>query len=328
VTPNVPKAGNITCGVIIRDAAERDLTQLVRLIGEHQQYERAVPHPIDATALGRSLLGAGRSGRCIVAVDTNVVDTNVVGTDPFPHRGDEVMFDEVLVGYSSMSLEFATWKPGHYLHMDTLFVSESHRGAGLGRQLFSSVVQIAERLGVSEVQWQTPDWNVNAHRFYDRVGGVAKPKSRYSLPITPSTVGNAAVLEAFTSAWVARDESALRSSLHPDARYAPSAGHDGVTYVGIDAVLGAIRSMWTHDDGAVATFGPALHTLDTITRTWTYHFPDGDPQHGIDVFTFSDGLVTQSRRLSSELMVRFGNTDVVDAPLVTAGSKLDLGRSG
>jgi len=34
---------------------------------------------------------------------------------------------------------------------------------------------------VPEIQWQTPDWNENAARFYLREGASMLPKARFTL---------------------------------------------------------------------------------------------------------------------------------------------------
>lgn len=41
---------------------------------------------------------------------------------------------------------------------------------------------LARALGLGHVEWQTPDWNEGAIRFYDRLGATARPKLRYALP--------------------------------------------------------------------------------------------------------------------------------------------------
>ncbi|MGW1911840.1 N-acetyltransferase family protein [Streptomyces sp. NPDC002076] len=46
-----------------------------------------------------------------------------------------------------------------------------------------AVVAEARRLGLAQVQWQTPAWNEEAVRFYDRLGARATEKLRYTLPV-------------------------------------------------------------------------------------------------------------------------------------------------
>jgi hypothetical protein len=46
-----------------------------------------------------------------------------------------------------------------------------------------SVIGLARKLGHHEVQWQTPQWNVGASRFYRRHGGVDQYKLRFVLGV-------------------------------------------------------------------------------------------------------------------------------------------------
>jgi hypothetical protein len=198
-----------------------------------------------------------------------------------------------LIGYSTCSAEFATWSAAEFLHIDTLYVEEGFRGLGIGKHLLDAVVAHASMLGLTEVQWQTPDWNTDAVRFYERVGAVSTNKIRFKLPVT-TTDGqkpNSEVLELFTRAWSNRDAESLASCLHAEAQYSPSVEVQGAPFVGIRNVVAGIQLMWLFDDDAVVQFGPSLQDGCTITRTWVYSFVDRPSQYGVDVFTFAGGKI-------------------------------------
>ncbi|MCY0934063.1 GNAT family N-acetyltransferase [Streptomyces sp. H34-S4] len=67
--------------------------------------------------------------------------------------------------------------------MDCLYLTEEARGHGLGAALMDEVAALARGLGLGHVEWQTPDWNEGAIRFYDRLRATGKPKLRYALPV-------------------------------------------------------------------------------------------------------------------------------------------------
>lgn len=92
-------------------------------------------------------------------------------------------FHQKLVGYCSVSLEFSTWKASNYVHMDCLFVTSEARGMNIGKTLFKKVSEFAMKRNINEVQWQTPDWNTNAHNFYKSLGASYSPKYRYVLTL-------------------------------------------------------------------------------------------------------------------------------------------------
>lgn len=156
-----PSAVTITPRV--RHARRADLPRIVELAAEHAAYEQASPPVPDlAERLDALLFGTPAPRlRCLLA---------------------ELPGGEV-VGYASCSPELSTWQGQEYLHLDCLFLLPAARGSGLGVLLMDAVAAQARQLGITEVQWQTPDWNEGAIRFYDRLGARARTKQRYSLTV-------------------------------------------------------------------------------------------------------------------------------------------------
>ncbi|WP_274911488.1 GNAT family N-acetyltransferase [Streptomyces sp. WZ-12] len=147
----------------VRPARVSDLPQVAQLAVEHAAYERAAPPVPDlAERLAMLLFGAPVPRlRCLVAE----------------------LADGGLIGYATCSPEMSTWQAREYLHMDCLFVRSGHRSLGVGALLMAAVAGEARGLGLAEVQWQTPSWNADAARFYDRLGAHANEKYRYTLPV-------------------------------------------------------------------------------------------------------------------------------------------------
>jgi GNAT superfamily N-acetyltransferase len=142
----------------VRVASDADVERLVELMTTHAAFERS---PLDATDLSarlRATLISGARATCLVATTHT----------------------RAIVGYATYAPEFATWSAREYIHMDTLFVEESHRGHGIGKLLVDAVIDRAASEGFSDVQWQTPDWNVDAIRFYERLGATHSTKARFS----------------------------------------------------------------------------------------------------------------------------------------------------
>ncbi|KJS52715.1 GNAT family N-acetyltransferase [Streptomyces rubellomurinus] len=147
-------------GATIRPATAADLPAIARLCAAHAAFERAEPVPADlATRLAPALFAPHPRAWCLV----------------LDHGGQPT-------GYATFSREFSTWQGGDHVHLDCLFVTEAHRGAGWGRALLDAVRAAAADLGAAELQWQTPDWNTDAVRFYHRTGARSRPKVRFTLP--------------------------------------------------------------------------------------------------------------------------------------------------
>ncbi|MDO8913692.1 MAG: GNAT family N-acetyltransferase [Phenylobacterium sp.] len=141
----------------VRAVTLGDLPGLLALMAEHAAFERGEV-TAKATQLSRALFEPPSRLFAWVAGD---------GAD--------------LLGYAAASCEFSAWQGRDYLHMDCLFVSAAARNHGLGARLVDAVTGFATAQGLEEVQWQTSAWNLDAVRFYERLGAVGDQKVRFSL---------------------------------------------------------------------------------------------------------------------------------------------------
>ena len=131
--------------VIIRKGTEADIADLLRLIQELAEYEKA---PNEVVVTEKQLLKDGFEG----------------------HPSFEFLVAEVNGSVEGIALYFyaySTWK-GKYLYLEDLVVRESQRQLGLGTKLFLAVKDIAEKEGVKRMGWQVLDWNEPAIKFYEK----------------------------------------------------------------------------------------------------------------------------------------------------------------
>ncbi len=140
-----------------------DIGPIVELIVDHAAFEHRT---VDPAAL------AGRLHHWLFERDAATCFVGTVGGE--------------IVAYATAVTEFSTWLPGEFTHLDTLYVHADHRGSGLGRRLLDAVIDHATALGHPHVEWQTPDWNTDAVRFYERVGPKVMAKTRFKLTIEPT----------------------------------------------------------------------------------------------------------------------------------------------
>lgn len=143
----------------IRWARPEDMADLASLCAEHAEYERSSFDPAGKEeALTRLLFATDARLKCLVAVE-----------------------NAQLIGYATFSVEVSTWDADRYMHMDCLFLRPEARNKGIGRALMRRIAQEALAQGVIRMQWQTPSFNVDAIRFYDRLGPEKKEKYRMFL---------------------------------------------------------------------------------------------------------------------------------------------------
>jgi ribosomal protein S18 acetylase RimI-like enzyme len=146
---------------MIRPARPADVPDLVQLMHEHASFERSAPpsqHLVER--LPAMMFASDAPIHAIVAESS---------------RG--------LVGYATCSIEVSTWQGEHYLHLDCLFLRPASRGGGTGTRMMNEITNIARERGLRQVQWQTPDWNESAIRFYERTGAATARKLRYVLEL-------------------------------------------------------------------------------------------------------------------------------------------------
>lgn len=147
----------LTTNMKIRAVRSEDIETIVQLCGEHAVFEQAVFDPTNKTALlHKHLVGNDSTLKCFVAE----------------------IYGEV-VGYASFTKQFSTWEAAYYVYLDCLYLKEKTRGHGVGCRMMDEVKAYARSENCRMVQWQTPDFNLSAIRFYQRLGAVAKTKQRF-----------------------------------------------------------------------------------------------------------------------------------------------------
>lgn len=145
----------------IRLAQQSDMSSLIRLCALHADFEKAsYTKQGKEEQLSEHLFSSNPSVHCLV-----------------------VEKEEKLIGYATYMKQYATWDANYYLYMDCLFMEDGNRGQGIGEDLMTAIKQEARRLNCSHIQWQTPDFNVRAMKFYDRIGAKSKTKERYFLDV-------------------------------------------------------------------------------------------------------------------------------------------------
>lgn len=77
-----------------------------------------------------------------------------------------------IVGYAVFFRSFSTFlgKPGFWL--EDIYVTPSHRGKGIGKDLLRTIAREAVEHGHARVEWAVLDWNQPAIDFYKSIGAT------------------------------------------------------------------------------------------------------------------------------------------------------------
>ena len=133
--------------LLIRDAVQNDMKQVLMLIKELAKFEKE-PNAVilNEEQLVRDGFSENPKFKCFVAES----NSEIIG---------------MALGYP----RYSTWK-GMTMHLEDLIVTKSRRGNGIGSLLFSKFINYAHSLRVKRIEWAVLDWNVNAIEFYEKNG--------------------------------------------------------------------------------------------------------------------------------------------------------------
>ena len=133
--------------ILVRDAVQNDMKQVLMLIKELAKFEKE-PNAVilNEEQLVHDGFSENPKFKCFVAESNN----EIIG---------------MALGYP----RYSTWK-GVTMHLEDLIVTKSRRGNGIGSLLFSKFINYAYSLRVKRIEWAVLDWNVNAIEFYEKNG--------------------------------------------------------------------------------------------------------------------------------------------------------------
>jgi len=141
----------------IRFATQEDMDQIIQLCKEHSEYEEC---EYDSTGkkemLSQAIFAAQPGLFCMV--------------------GEQ---DKNLIGYITFMKQYSTWDACFYVYLDCLYLSEGSRSKGYGALFMDALKAYASKESCKVIQWQTPDFNTRAIKFYKRIGAESKSKERF-----------------------------------------------------------------------------------------------------------------------------------------------------
>jgi len=76
------------------------------------------------------------------------------------------------VGYAIFFETYSSFLALPTFYLEDIFILQKYRKHGIGKKLFQQCLKEAKRRGCGRMEWMVLDWNMNAIRFYDRVGAT------------------------------------------------------------------------------------------------------------------------------------------------------------
>lgn len=104
------------------------------------------------------------------AVEVTVSDLERDGFSENPRFQVFVAEEEnKIIGMALFYERYSTWK-GKAIHLEDLIVTESKRKLGVGKALYTRLMEYAQEHSYGRVAWEVLDWNQNAIDFYVNSG--------------------------------------------------------------------------------------------------------------------------------------------------------------
>ena len=136
--------------VVVRPARQEDVPDLISLVRELAEYERALEQALATEAdFTRDLFGPSPRVHALVA---------------------EV--EGAVIAYAIYFLNYSTWLGKHGIFLEDLYVRQTHRGLGAGTALLRALAQECVDKGYGRFEWSVLDWNEPALGFYRSLGAL------------------------------------------------------------------------------------------------------------------------------------------------------------
>jgi len=134
---------------IVKESTPKDMPQVLGLIKELAIFEKD-PDAVEIT---------------VEILEEGGFNSNPMFTCFVAEVGSEI------VGMALVYFRFSTWK-GKSLHLEDLIVKDKMRGSGIGKELYTKVIQYAYINKVKRIEWAVLNWNNRAIKFYERSGAT------------------------------------------------------------------------------------------------------------------------------------------------------------
>ena len=151
-----------TINIKIRKARSSDSKAILKLITELAEFEKLNPPDRSANKrLIKEAFSKNPSFRILLAETKKEV-----------------------IGYAFYFFTYSSFLARKTLYLEDIFISDKYRNNGVGKLIFKRLIRLAEKSDCGRMEWVVLDWNINAIKFYDKLGAEElKEWKTYRLPL-------------------------------------------------------------------------------------------------------------------------------------------------
>ena len=132
----------------IRKAKSSDFKDILRLISELAEFEKLNPPDRSANKrLNKDAFSNNPSFKILLA-----------------DNGKEI------IGYAFYFFTYSSFMARKTLYLEDIFITEKFRNKGIGKMFFEKLISTAKKSKCARMEWVVLDWNINAIKFYDKLG--------------------------------------------------------------------------------------------------------------------------------------------------------------
>lgn len=141
--------------VTVAPLRRADAPAWLAMVRELAEFERlAPPSPSARVRLVRDALGPSHRIRVLIA------------RSPEP------------AGYAILAWTYSSFLAKPTLWIEDIYVRPQERGRGTAQALLGAIARLARRAGAGRIEGVVLDWNLRAHRFYEKTGARVLPDWR------------------------------------------------------------------------------------------------------------------------------------------------------
>lgn len=130
----------------IRKAKQGDEIEIINLIKELAEYEKEA-HQVKNTPEQLALdLFQDKICQCFV-----------------------VEAEQQIIAMALYYISYSTWY-GKSLYLEDIYIQPKYRRQGIGKKLFTQLIEEARTLKCKRMDWQVLEWNESAIQFYQSIG--------------------------------------------------------------------------------------------------------------------------------------------------------------
>ncbi|MCW7469034.1 GNAT family N-acetyltransferase [Leptospira kanakyensis] len=141
--------------MFIRDAHQGDAEDIFNLIKKKAEFDRS---------LGDSLGN--------VTTNVELIKKTMFGVNRFAWAIVAVNSQDKPIGIALCHTRYSSFSGLPSIWLDDLFIFESFRGSGLGKDLMEKLIEIAISMNASHIDWVASNFNEKAKSFYSKLGGI------------------------------------------------------------------------------------------------------------------------------------------------------------